>query len=72
MLLPFVYWTVSSVCSIQNIIVLAKYAVLLPVNMKQFCLSVHCNSVISFRSEYFNFAELLFNTTKVGKHYFAS
>ena len=33
---------------------------LLFANMEFFCLSVHCNSIISFQSEYFNFAELLF------------
>ena len=37
----------------QNIIVLAKYAQLLFVNMKKWCISVHCNSIISFGSENF-------------------
>ena len=32
MLLPFAYWTASSVCSLLNVIVLAKYALLLFVN----------------------------------------
>ena len=32
----------------QNIVVLAKYALLLFVNMKKLCLGGHCNSVISF------------------------
>ena len=53
----------------QNIIVLAKYALLLFVSMTKLCLrlSVHCNSVIcnpviSFRFGYCNLAEIPFNT----------
>ena len=71
-LLPSAYWTASGVCSMKNIIALAKYALLLFVNMKKKFLSGHCISVVSFRSEYFNFVELLFNTIQVGKRYLVS
>ena len=70
MLLPSAYWTVSSVCSLHDIIVLVKYALLLFVNMTTIVYQVcHCNSFISFWSE---FAELFFNTIKVGKPYLVS
>ena len=51
---------------------IAKYALLLFVNMTNLCLSVHCNSGISFWSEYLNFVELVFNTIKVGKRHLVS
>ena len=56
----------------KNKKLLAKYALLLFVSMKKLCLSVHCNSVNSFRSEYKNVAEVVFNTIKVGKRYLVS